>query len=133
MARSPRLRVSSSPPQDGALSGLGAHRGNATNAVTTYADGAGGAVYTGLAVAANAGATQLYAADFRNRKIDIFNNQFAKLDGTGKFVDATLPADYCALQHPGADAGRAPRCWPWRMPSAMPSPARKSLALALAR
>jgi uncharacterized protein (TIGR03118 family) len=67
---------------------------NATNAVTTYTDGAGGAVYTGLAIAANAGATQLFAADFRNRKIDIFNNQYAKQDGTGKFVDATLPADY---------------------------------------
>jgi uncharacterized protein (TIGR03118 family) len=67
---------------------------NATNAVTTYADGAGGAVYTGLAVAANAGATQLFAADFRNRKIDIFNAQYVKQDGTGKFADATLPADY---------------------------------------
>jgi uncharacterized protein (TIGR03118 family) len=66
---------------------------DAGNAVTVYSD-AGGAQYTGLAIAAAGGGTQLYAADFHNGRIDIFDDNFTKQDGTGKFVDATLPAGY---------------------------------------
>jgi uncharacterized protein (TIGR03118 family) len=66
---------------------------DAANAVTVYSD-AGGAQYTGLAIATAGAAPQLYAADFNNGRIDIFDSTFAKLDGTGKFEDATLPAGY---------------------------------------
>lgn len=67
---------------------------DAGNAVLAYGAGAGGVRYTGLAIAATAGGTQLFAADFGNGRIDIFNHLFAKLDGAGKFTDATLPAGY---------------------------------------
>ncbi len=66
---------------------------DATNAVAVYEDAAG-AGYTGLAVAANAGVNTLYAADFANRKIDVFDGQFQKIAATGGFTDATLPAGY---------------------------------------
>lgn len=64
------------------------------NAVTVYDDGAGGAEYTGLALANNGSANFLYAADFHNGKIDVFDNSFAKLPATGAFSDPTLPTGY---------------------------------------
>ena len=67
---------------------------DAANAIIAYDDGNGGAVYTGLAMATNAGgATQLYAADFHNNKIDVFDDTFAK-QPAGGFTDSTLPAGY---------------------------------------
>ena len=48
-----------------------------THAVTMYTD-AGGAVYKGLAVAQNNGKSFLYATDFHNGKIDVFNGTFAR-------------------------------------------------------
>jgi uncharacterized protein (TIGR03118 family) len=67
---------------------------DAGNGVTTYDGTATGAQYTGLAIATTGSGTQLYAADFSNGRIDIFDSAFAKLDGTGKFTDATLPTGY---------------------------------------
>jgi uncharacterized protein (TIGR03118 family) len=64
--------------------------------VTVYTD-TGGASYTGLAVAANAGAWYLYAADFHNGKIDVFNVSFAKQATSATaftFVDPSIPAGY---------------------------------------
>lgn len=55
-----------------------------------------GAVYKGLAIANNGGANFLYAADFHNSKIDVFNTAYAKQPTTTAFgfADATLPAGY---------------------------------------
>ena len=64
--------------------------------VTVYTD-TGGAQYTGLAVAANAGAWYLYAADFHNAKIDVFNGTFVKQATSASsftFVDPSIPAGY---------------------------------------
>jgi Bacterial Ig domain len=68
------------------------------NAVTMYpAPGGdnGGAVYKGLAIAKNGGATFLYATDFHNNRIDVFDAHFTKqtLAATA-FVDPKLPAGY---------------------------------------
>ncbi|HEX7933665.1 MAG TPA: TIGR03118 family protein [Paraburkholderia sp.] len=65
-----------------------------TSALVMYDDGAGGAVYKGLALASNGGANFLYATDFHNRKIDVFNKNFAKVAMPGKFQDASLPAGF---------------------------------------
>ena len=65
-----------------------------TNAIVAYDDGAGGAVYKGLAIADNGTANLLYAADFRNNKVDVFDSNFARITVAGGFTDATLPADY---------------------------------------
>jgi uncharacterized protein (TIGR03118 family) len=65
------------------------------NAIVMYDDGAGGAVYKGLAVAADtAGVTRLYATDFHNGKVDVFDDTFKKVTLAGGFVDPTLPAGY---------------------------------------
>jgi uncharacterized protein (TIGR03118 family) len=69
---------------------------SATSAITAYTD-TGGAVYKGLAIAVNAGSTFLYAADFHNNKVDVFNGAYQKQTPTPtsfSFADATLPAGY---------------------------------------
>ena len=69
---------------------------NAAAAVTVYTD-AGGAEYTGAALAANGGQNYLYAADFHNNKIDVFNATFQKQTPSASsfaFTDPTLPAGY---------------------------------------
>jgi uncharacterized protein (TIGR03118 family) len=64
------------------------------NAITVYDDGAGGAVYKGLAIANNGSGNFLYATDFHNNKVDVFDKSFAKATTTGGFTDPTLPAGY---------------------------------------
>lgn len=66
---------------------------DATNAKVAYND-AGGAIYKGLALASNGTANFLYAADFHNRKIDVFDKNFAKVTVAGGFTDSTLPAGF---------------------------------------
>ena len=66
------------------------------NPLIVYTD-AGGAVYKGLALANNGQANFLYATDFRNNKIDVFDASFARQTQTATtfaFVDPTLPAGY---------------------------------------
>jgi uncharacterized protein (TIGR03118 family) len=70
-----------------------------THSVTMYpaAGGdSGGAIYKGLAIAKNAtGASFLYATDFHNNKVDVFDTTFAKQTlAAGAFVDPKLPAGY---------------------------------------
>src|SRR5688572_10617248 len=64
------------------------------NAMIVYDDGAGGAVYKGLAIASNGIANLLYAADFHNGKVDVFDAQFQKTTVSGGFVDPQLPLGY---------------------------------------
>ena len=65
-----------------------------TNAFTMYDDGTGGAVYKGLALAANNGNNFLYATDFHNNKIDVFDTSFTKVVMPGGFKDASIPAGF---------------------------------------
>lgn len=53
-----------------------------------------GHVYTGLAIGNNGAANFLYAADFNNRKIDVYDKNFALIIPAGNFTDPTLPSDY---------------------------------------
>lgn len=80
--------------EGGTISGWSPATGNTT--VIGYDDGAGGAVYKGLAIASTPGGNFLYAADFHNRKVDVFDKDFHKVAMPGGFVDAdaALPADY---------------------------------------
>ncbi|MGO9513228.1 MAG: TIGR03118 family protein [Steroidobacteraceae bacterium] len=66
------------------------------SAVTAYA-ATDGAVYTGLAIASNGGSNFLYAADFLNNRIDVFNATYQKQTTSAtsfSFTDSTLPAGY---------------------------------------
>ena len=83
--------------EGGTLSGW-APSVDAGSAVLAYDDGAingaSAAVYKGLAIASNGTANFLYATDFHNNKVDVFNAQFQKVTASGGFVDPTLPAGY---------------------------------------
>lgn len=65
-----------------------------TNAFVMYDDGAGGAVYKGLALATMNNANFLYATDFHNNKIDVFNTSFSKVSMPGAFTDPAMPAGF---------------------------------------
>ncbi|MFM0402223.1 TIGR03118 family protein [Paraburkholderia aspalathi] len=65
-----------------------------TNAIVMFDGGSAGAVYKGLALASNGTANFLYATDFHNNRIDVFDTNFAKVAMPGKFQDATLPAGF---------------------------------------
>jgi uncharacterized protein (TIGR03118 family) len=67
---------------------------NATNAVKVFDGAAAGAVYKGLALASSGGANFLYATDFHNARVDVFDATFTKVSTAGGFVDPTLPAGY---------------------------------------
>jgi uncharacterized protein (TIGR03118 family) len=69
---------------------------DASNAVTMYAD-TGGAIYKGLAIASTGSGNFLYATDFHNNKIDVFDAAFKKQTPSStsfSFTDPTLPTGY---------------------------------------
>jgi uncharacterized protein (TIGR03118 family) len=66
----------------------------ATQAITVVDNSASATEYTGLAMASNAGANTLYAADFHNGKVDMFDKNFAPITASGTFVDPNLPAGF---------------------------------------
>lgn len=53
-----------------------------------------GAAYKGLAIAGNTDGRFLYAADFTNGKIDVFDSSFQPVQLAGDFTDPHLPEDY---------------------------------------
>ncbi len=54
-----------------------------------------GAVYKGLALASAGGANYLYAANFRNNSVDVFDGTFAPHSfGAGAFTDSTIPTGF---------------------------------------
>lgn len=63
-----------------------------TNAVTEAT--VSGAVFTGLAEASNSSGTFLYAADFANNKIDVFNGSYVRQTSAFTFADPNLPSGY---------------------------------------
>ncbi len=67
---------------------------DAGNGVIAYDDGNGGAVYKGLAIASDGTNNFLFATDFHNSKVDVFDKTFTKVTTTGGFADPTLPATY---------------------------------------
>ncbi|HEX9629282.1 MAG TPA: TIGR03118 family protein, partial [Pyrinomonadaceae bacterium] len=59
-----------------------------------------GRVYTGLAIGSNAGGNRLYAADFANGNIDVYDGTFALTTTSGGFVDPTIPTTIGNVFHP---------------------------------
>jgi uncharacterized protein (TIGR03118 family) len=55
---------------------------------------AGGAIYKGLALSAGGSGSLLYATDFHNRRIDVFDAAFQPVQVSGGFNDAMIPADF---------------------------------------
>ena len=74
---------------DGVLS---AWNGAAGGSALRIKDNSATSAYTGLAIANNAGATYLYAANFRAGKIDVWDKNFAPV--SMPFTDNHIPAGY---------------------------------------
>jgi uncharacterized protein (TIGR03118 family) len=53
-----------------------------------------GAKYKGLAIASTASGDRLYATDFHNGRVDVFDGTFSPVVMPGAFVDPRLPAGY---------------------------------------
>ncbi len=59
-----------------------------------------GHVYTGLAIGSNSGGNRLYAADFANGNIDVYDPTFGLTTVSGGFVDPTIPTTVGNTYHP---------------------------------
>ncbi|TLZ68882.1 MAG: TIGR03118 family protein [Methanobacteriota archaeon] len=55
---------------------------------------AAGAIYKGLAIATTETGSQLYATDFANARVDVFNDTWAPVTADGGFVDRKIPDGY---------------------------------------
>jgi uncharacterized protein (TIGR03118 family) len=78
------------------------------NAVIAYDGTATGTSYKGLAIASSGTTTLLYATDFKNKKVDVFDKTFAKVAVTGGFTDSTLPAGYAPFGIQAVTIGGTP-------------------------
>ncbi len=75
--------------EDGLITGWNAASG--TQASVLIDRSANGAVYKGITIALNAGANFIYAADFKNNAVEVFNGLFQMVN---TFTDPSLPAGY---------------------------------------
>jgi uncharacterized protein (TIGR03118 family) len=64
------------------------------NAFVAFDDRNGGAIYKGLAIAQNGQASFLYATDFHNAKIDVFDKTFTRVTLSGMFKDPGIPQGF---------------------------------------
>ena len=70
---------------------------NAGTAVLRADNSAGMAIYKGVTIASPLtalGRVQLYAADFHNNKIDVWDDQYMPVTSLGNFTDPNLPAGF---------------------------------------
>ncbi|WP_338864964.1 TIGR03118 family protein [Myxococcus stipitatus] len=63
----------------------------ANDAITAVDNSSSNAVYKGATLANNGSATFLYATDFHNAKVDVFDSNFAATKMPGDFKDPNLP------------------------------------------
>ena len=77
--------------EDGVVRGWNGAQGTTAIVVKDRSDV--GAIYKGLSIADTAAGPRLYAADFHNARIDVFDGSFGLVPNNG-FVDPGLPAGY---------------------------------------
>jgi len=80
--------------EDGVIAGW-APNVDTTHALRAVDNSAGGAIYKGLALSAGGSGQLLYATDFHNGKVDVFDSKFAPVSlSAGAFVDAKIPSGF---------------------------------------
>jgi len=79
--------------EDGAISGWNGAV-SATDAILAIDHGSQDSIYKGAALATVAGGQRLYATDFHNGKVEIYDQNFAEIDNAQTFVDPTIPNGY---------------------------------------
>lgn len=67
---------------------------NMNSAVSVFDGGSAGNIYKGVALASSSGANHLYATDFHNGKVDVFDGSFTRVSLAGSFTDPSLPSGY---------------------------------------
>lgn len=78
--------------EDGTIAGW---RGALGTTAELAADNSGaGSIYKGLAIASNGANTYLYATDFHNGAVDVYDSTFTKVTLTGNFTDPGIPSGY---------------------------------------
>ena len=78
--------------EDGTIAGW---RGALGTTAELGADNSGaGSIYKGLAIASNGANPYLYATDFHNGNVDVYDSTFTKVTLSGNFTDPTLPAGF---------------------------------------
>jgi uncharacterized protein (TIGR03118 family) len=74
---------------DGTISGWSHF--NPDSALIAVNNSAQGSIYTGLAITSHSSGNMIYAADFWNNKVDVYNGTFELVNS---FTDPSLPAGY---------------------------------------
>ncbi len=64
------------------------------NAIAVVDNSASGAIYKGLALGSDGTRFLLYATDFHNGKVDVFDTNFHPVTVSGGFSDKTVPSDF---------------------------------------
>jgi uncharacterized protein (TIGR03118 family) len=62
--------------------------------VTAAQSSAPGAIYKGLAIAVTSDGPRLYATDFHNGRVDVWDGSWARVSTSSTFVDPSLPDGY---------------------------------------
>ena len=65
-----------------------------TNAITVVDNSASGAIYKGLTLGADGTRFLLYATDFHNNKVDVFDKNFSSVTLPGGFADRSISDKY---------------------------------------
>lgn len=65
-----------------------------THAFTVVDKSKSGAIYKGLAISGNGSGPVLYATDFHNRRVDVFDGAYNPVNVAGAFVDPGIPAGF---------------------------------------
>ena len=78
--------------EDGKVRGWNLAQAPVTNSVVVANRSGVDAIYKGLAIADTSAGPRLYAADFHNARVDVFDGSFGLVPGG--FVDASLPSGY---------------------------------------
>jgi uncharacterized protein (TIGR03118 family) len=76
---------------DGTISGWNA---NTTNALLVADNSTAGATYTGVTIGTGNGESLLFAANFSQMRVDVFDSQFKPTTVPGGFTDPNLPAGF---------------------------------------
>ena len=80
--------------EDGTISAWSPSLVPNTQAVVVVDNSASEASYKGLAIDSTSAGTRLYAADFHNAHVDVFDGAFAPVTMAGAFTDPNLPEGY---------------------------------------
>src|SRR5207245_4058897 len=79
--------------EDGTIAGW-SPAANPAGAIIAADNSAEGAVYKGLAIATDGSQAHLFAANFRENAVDVFDSSFQRVNVAGAFSDSMIPAGF---------------------------------------